>query len=174
MYTLRVLARRCVALQQEIDDIDELLKTLVNETAPELVALSGLGTDTASALLVAAGDNPERLRTEATFAHLCGVAPIDASSGKNERHRLNRGVDRQANQCVVAHRDNSNGVRRTHPDLHRETHERRPHQKRSIPMPQALHRTRTLQPPPTKTDPKMAADFHVLQTSAPPDKETEV
>ena len=54
----------------------------------------------ATALLVAAGDNPERLRTEATFAHLCGVAPIDASSGKHERHRLNRGGDRQANSAL--------------------------------------------------------------------------
>ena len=60
----------------------------------------GLGTDTASALLVAAGDNPERLRSEATFAHLCGVSPLDASSGKNERHRLNRGGDRQANSAL--------------------------------------------------------------------------
>jgi len=51
-------------------------------------------------LLVAAGDNPERLRNEATFAHLCGVAPIDASSGKQQRHRLNRGGDRQANSAL--------------------------------------------------------------------------
>jgi transposase len=54
----------------------------------------------ASALLVAAGDNPERLKGEATFAHLCGVSPIDASSGKQERHRLNRGGDRQANAAL--------------------------------------------------------------------------
>ena len=65
-----------------------------------LVARSGLGTDTTSALLVAAGDNPNRLRNEASFAHLCGVAPIDASSGKHERHRLNRGGDRQANSAL--------------------------------------------------------------------------
>ena len=51
-------------------------------------------------MLVAAGDNPERLRNEATFAHLCGVAPIDASSGKHQRHRLNRGGDRQANSAL--------------------------------------------------------------------------
>jgi len=56
--------------------------------------------ETASALLVAAGDNPERLRSERTFAHLCGVAPVDASSGKQERHRLNRGGDRQANSAL--------------------------------------------------------------------------
>ena len=67
------------------------------KTAPDLVTLSGVGTDTAGALLVAAGDNPERLRNERTFAHLCGVSPLDASSGKQLRHRLNRGGDRQAN-----------------------------------------------------------------------------
>ena len=80
--------------------LDALLSPLVAETAPDLLAVMGLGTDTASALLVAAGDNPERLRSEATFAHLCGVAPLDASSGKNERHRLNRGGDRQANSAL--------------------------------------------------------------------------
>ncbi|HZQ83678.1 MAG TPA: IS110 family transposase, partial [Acidimicrobiales bacterium] len=60
----------------------------------------GVGPDVASALLVAAGDNPERLRSERTFAHLCGVAPLDASSGKHERHRLSRAGDRQANSAL--------------------------------------------------------------------------
>ena len=59
-----------------------------------------MGTDVASALLVAAGDNPERLKNEATFAKLCGVSPLDASSGKQHRHRLNRGGDRQANSAL--------------------------------------------------------------------------
>ena len=59
-----------------------------------------MGTDVASALLVTAGDNPERLRDEAAFAHLCGVSPLDASSGKQERHRLNRSGDRQANSAL--------------------------------------------------------------------------
>jgi Transposase IS116/IS110/IS902 family len=75
------------------DSIDlgvRLLKTLVAATAPELNAIDGVGTDVASALLVAAGDNPDRLKNEATFAKLCGVSPLDASSGKQERHRLNR------------------------------------------------------------------------------------
>lgn len=76
------------------------LKALVADTAPEVAAITGVGTDVASALLVAAGDNPGRLRNEATFAHLCGVSPIDASSGKHERHRLNRGGDRQANSAL--------------------------------------------------------------------------
>ena len=98
--TLRTLARRAVALEAEITDIDSILAELVEDTAPALVARIGIGVESASALLVAAGDNPGRLRNEATFAHLCGVAPIDASSGKNERHRLNRGGDRQANSAL--------------------------------------------------------------------------
>ncbi len=69
-------------------------------TAPDLVASRGVGTDTAGALLVAAGDNPQPLRSEAAFAHLCGVAPIDASSGLTTRHRLNRCGDRRANQAL--------------------------------------------------------------------------
>jgi transposase len=99
-FVLRTLARRSIALENEVKDIDSILKDLVAETAPDLVARTGLGTDTTSALLVAASDNPQRLRNEATFAHLCGVAPIDASSGKNARHRLNRGGDRQANSAL--------------------------------------------------------------------------
>ncbi len=97
---LRMMARRALALQAEIDELDAILAELVAETAPELIAQVGVGVDTASALLVAAGDNPQRLRSEATFAHLCGVAPIQASSGQHQRHRLNRGGDRQANAAL--------------------------------------------------------------------------
>jgi transposase len=100
-WVLRTLARRAIALETEVKEIDQILKDLVEVTAPELVARSGLGTDTTSALLVAAGDNPQRLRSEASFAHLCGVAPIDANTGKQQRrHRLNRGGDRQANSAL--------------------------------------------------------------------------
>ena len=77
-----------------------LLQPLVATTAPDLVASLGVGTDTADALLVAAGDNPQRLRSEAAFAQLCGVAPIDASSGLTIGKRLNRGRDRSANQAL--------------------------------------------------------------------------
>jgi transposase len=98
--TLRTLARRALALEAEVVEIDVVLSELVHDTAPELVARVGIGVESASALLVAAGDNPGRLRNEATFAHLCGVAPIDASSGKHDRHRLNRGGDRQANSAL--------------------------------------------------------------------------
>jgi transposase len=99
-FSLRMLARRAIALEEEITEIDAILTPLVNETAPRLVATLGIGTDAASTLLVAAGDNPERLRNEAAFAHLCGASPIDASSGKQERHRLNRSGDRQANSAL--------------------------------------------------------------------------
>jgi transposase len=99
-FTLRTLARRAIALEDEVAEVDAILGPLVADTAPELLGRLGLGVETASALLVAAGDNPERLRNEATFAHLCGASPIDASSGKQERHRLNRGGDRQANSAL--------------------------------------------------------------------------
>ena len=99
-WTLRSLARRAIELEEEISECDAILKDLVHQTAPELVGTLGIGTDSAAALLVAAGDNPHRLRSEAAFAHLCGVSPIDASSGKQERHRLNRSGDRQANSAL--------------------------------------------------------------------------
>jgi len=99
-WTLRTLARRAIALENEIKSLDDILKPLVVETAPKLVSTLGIGTDSAAALLVAAGDNPHRLRSEAAFAHLCGTSPIDASSGKHERHRLNRTGDRQANSAL--------------------------------------------------------------------------
>jgi transposase len=85
---LRSLALRIVALDAERAELDEYLDHLVVATAPELVALVGVGTVTAATLLVAAGDNPERLGSEAAWARLCGVAPLEASSGKVTRHRL--------------------------------------------------------------------------------------
>lgn len=97
---LRQLARRIQGFDAEIADISELIAPLVAATAPELLACHGVGPDTASALLIAAGDNPERLRSERAFAHLCGVAPLDASSGKQERHRFSRAGDRQANSAL--------------------------------------------------------------------------
>ena len=99
-FALRTLARRALAVEEEITEIDAIVKPLVKETAPELISTLGVGTDAASALLVVAGDNPGRLRNEAAFAHLCGTSPLDASSGKNERHRLNRSGDRQANSAL--------------------------------------------------------------------------
>ena len=97
---LAALGRRVLALDAETDHIDKLLVPLVAATAPKLLAVFGVGTDTAAALLITAGDNPERLRSESAWAHLCGVAPIEASSGKVTRWRLNRGGDRQANAAL--------------------------------------------------------------------------
>ena len=98
--SLRTLARRWQQLQAELDRIDLQLQALVSAAAPTLLALPGVVVDTAGQLLVTAGDNPQRLRSEAAFAHLCGVAPIPASSGRTHRHRLNRGGDRQANNAL--------------------------------------------------------------------------
>jgi transposase len=97
---LRSIARRWLQLTQEITALDTQLERLVAMAAPALVAVKGVGTETAAVLLVAAGDNPQRLRNEAAFAHLCGVAPIPASSGKITRHRLNRGGNREANWAL--------------------------------------------------------------------------
>jgi transposase len=100
-FALRSVARRHQRLSEEISELDEQLDRLVAEAAPELVALEGVGTDTAASLLIAAGDNPERLKNEAAFAHLCGAAPIPASSGKKSvRHRLNRHGNRDANRAL--------------------------------------------------------------------------
>jgi transposase len=97
---LRSLARRILALNDEIADLDDLIKPLVQELAPTLIEAPGIGVEIAGQLLVTAGDNPERLRNEAGFAMLCGVAPLPASSGKTQRHRLNRGGDRAANSAL--------------------------------------------------------------------------
>ncbi|GAA0908087.1 IS110 family transposase [Virgisporangium aurantiacum] len=97
---LRSLARRHQQLAVEVADLDELLEPLVAAINPALVAVNGVGADTAGQLLVTAGENHDRLTNEAAFAMLCGVAPIPASSGKTNRHRLNRGGDRQANKAL--------------------------------------------------------------------------
>jgi transposase len=100
MLALRTLARRYQALDAEITALDSELDRLTATAAPRLLALFGVGPDVASALLIAAGDNPRRLRSEAAFSMLCGSSPIEASSGKTTRHRLNRGGDRQANAAL--------------------------------------------------------------------------
>jgi len=93
---LRALARRWQLPQAEIDDLDAQLAPLVTAAAPELIELPGVGVDTAGPLLVTAGDNPHRLRSEASFARLCGAAPVPVSSGRTDRHLLHRrGGDRQ-------------------------------------------------------------------------------
>ena len=97
---LRELARRINTLENELGRLDAQLAPLVARACPELLELRGVGPDTAAILLVTAGDNRERLRSEASFAKMCGVAPLEASSGRVRRHRLNRGGDRQANHAL--------------------------------------------------------------------------
>jgi transposase len=97
---LRSLARRHQQLAVEVTDLDEIIEPLVAAINPALVAINGVGADTAGQLLITAGENHDRLTSEAAFAMLCGAAPIPASSGKTNRHRLNRGGDRQANKAL--------------------------------------------------------------------------
>ncbi|MHB1534732.1 MAG: IS110 family RNA-guided transposase [Acidimicrobiales bacterium] len=98
---LRSIARRYHELDTEIADLDEMIESLVVDAAPaEMLTKQGVGPRVATALLVTAGDNPQRMRSDASFAALCGASPVDASSGKQVRHRLNRGGDREANSAL--------------------------------------------------------------------------
>ena len=98
--SLKSLARRFIELHDEIGDLDAMIGAIVEELAPALIARNSIGHIGAAQLLLTAGDNPERLRSEASFAALCGVSPVPASSGKVVRHRLNRGGDRAANSAL--------------------------------------------------------------------------
>jgi transposase len=98
--TLRSLARRYLELHDEVADLDAMIAAIVDELAPALVARNSIGHESAAQLLLTAGDNSERLHSEASFAALCGVSPVPASSGKTTRHRLNRGGDRAANSAL--------------------------------------------------------------------------
>ena len=97
---LKAIARRWLALKEEIDGHDSALDALVSTSAPDLIAAPGIATATAAEMLLLAGDNPERIRSEGAFAKLCGACPIPASSGRTNRHRLNRGGNRQANAAL--------------------------------------------------------------------------
>lgn len=98
--SLRRLAQRADALNTELAEVKADIKTLVTHVAPDLLAHVGVGPDTASQLLVTAGDNPDRLHNDASFAALCGASPVQASSGRTDRHRVNRGGDRHANSAL--------------------------------------------------------------------------
>ena len=98
--TLKSLGRRYLELHDEIVDLDTMIVAIVDELAPALVARNSIGHGSAAQLLLTAGDNAERLQSEASFAALCGVSPVPASSGKTIRHRLNRGGDRAANSAL--------------------------------------------------------------------------
>lgn len=97
---LRRLAQRILALTAEANDIEKLMTSLIQNHIPELLTRPGVGPDSAAALLILAGDNPDRVKTESSFAALCGVSPVEASSGLTIRRRLNRGGDRRANAAL--------------------------------------------------------------------------
>ena len=97
---LRRLARRHQQLSEEISEADHDITQLVADVAPDLLTLLGVGPEVAGQLLTSAGDNPDRITSEAAFAHLCGAAPVPASSGRVHRHRLNRSGDRHANNAL--------------------------------------------------------------------------
>ena len=98
--TLKRLGRRVLALSEEIDSYNDQITTLTATLAPTLLDQPGVGPQTLAQLLITISSNPDRFTTEAAFAALCGASPIPASSGKTDRHRLNRGGDRQANYAL--------------------------------------------------------------------------
>ncbi|MFE2318813.1 IS110 family transposase [Streptomyces sp. NPDC059441] len=100
LMTLSMLAQRIEQLTGQIDELNQLLTGLVERHAPQLLAPVGIGPDSAVTLLITMGDNPERMSTEASFAALCGVSPIEYSSGRRSSRRLNHGGDRQANAAL--------------------------------------------------------------------------
>ena len=115
--------------------------------APDLLTLPGVGPEVAGQLLTSAGDNPDRITSEAAFAHLCGVAPVPASSGRVHRHRLNRGGDRHANNALYIVVLNRLRYDPTKPRLRRAPHPRRTLQTRDHQMPETLRRPRDLPRP---------------------------
>lgn len=98
--SLRSLARMWNEAREQVDALESEIEDLMNENAPALMAMEGCGAVTGAQLAITAGDNPERMKSKSSFAALCGVSPVEASSGEKVRHRLNQGGDRQAN-CAL-------------------------------------------------------------------------
>jgi len=98
--SMRAIARRWLSLREEIQAHEVELERMACEKAPELMKSHGISTQTVAEMLILVGDNPERIKSEAALAKLCGVCPIPASSGKTNRMRLNRGGNRQANAAL--------------------------------------------------------------------------
>ena len=175
---LRHLARRYQTLNAEITQLERDIRRLCARANPALLAATGVGPDTAAALLVAAGDNPGRMRTEASFAALCGASPVQASSGQTRRHRLNRGGNRQANSALWPMRHHPDAHRRCHQRICDQTPGRRQEPKRDHPLPQTPHRPTDLptthQPatnpelrPPTQPAPTRRHHHHPSRPSPP-------
>ena len=151
--TLRHLARRYQALDVEITQLEADIRRLCAEANPALLATEGVGPDTAAVLLVAGGDNPERMKSEKSFAALCGASPVQASSGQIVRHRLNQGGNRQANSALWPMRDHPDANRRGHQRIRDPTPGPRKEEAGDHPLPQAAHRPQIYRlltnPPPT-------------------------
>jgi len=142
--SLRSAARRWLDLQAEVDDLETELSALVTATAPDLVGLPGVGVDTAGQLLVTAGDNPDRLRSEAAFARICGAAPIAVSSGTDRPPVPWRRPRRQ--QRSLARRPGPHALPPADPGLRGPSHRSGQDQDRDHALPQTLHRPRSLHP----------------------------
>ena len=136
--SLRALARRWLALDDEIKAHDVHLAQLTKQRASELVEAHGMGPGIAAEMLLLVGDNSERIRSEAALAKLCGACPIPASSGKTNRHRLNRGGNRQANAALYRVVITRMRGHQPNPRLRQAAHGRREEQARDYPLPQAL------------------------------------
>ena len=150
---LRHLARRYQTLDAEINQLEADIRRLCAEANPALLAAKGVGPDTASVLLVAAGDNPGRMKSERSFAALCGTSPVQASSGQTIRHRLNQGGNRHANNALWPMRYHPDTYRPCHQRICDQTPGRRKEPKRDHPLPQRhiapqIYRLLT-NPPPT-------------------------
>ena len=141
MHALRTLARRHRALADEISQLDERILRRARRANPALMAIKGVGPAIGAQLLLTAGENPDRLRSSASFAALCGTAPIPVSSGRTDRHRLSRGGDRQANAALQPHGQGPDVLRPDHHRLPRRAPRQRMDQQGSLPSPQTSRRT---------------------------------
>lgn len=150
---LAALARRWQHLDAEVRDNDIHVEKLVKQTAPALLKRPGIGPVCAAQLLATAGDNPDRLSSEAAFAALCGVSPVEHSSGKTQRHRLNRGGDRTANSALWTIANKPAHPRPAHPRVRRTPHGNRRQPQGDPPTAQALHRPRSLPRDPPRAHP---------------------
>ena len=144
---LRHLARRYQTLDAEINQLEADTRRLCARANPALLAAKGVGPDTASVLLVAAGDNPGRMKSEKSFAALCGASPVQASSGQIVRHRLNQGGKTASQQRAVADRHHPDTNRPCHPTIRRTAPGPRKKEAGDHPLPQAAHRPTDLPPP---------------------------
>jgi transposase len=148
-YTLRRLARRIQTLTTEERELQQQITTVLDTHAPHLLQRNGIGPDSASALLVTAGDNPDRMHTEAAFAALCGARPRRSLLRQNPPPTAQPRRRPPGQRRPLPHRPHQSPHRPTHPRLPQPTHRPRPHPPRNHPLHQALHRPRDLPPDPT-------------------------